>query len=180
VSVLVFALASCLTISSPPIASAQVPAPPPSQGERERWALVGIWAPGLQRIGLLIPLGERVLLRPDIAGEIWSYEGIEEGWLVNPGISLIVRSRPVEKGWIYVSLRSAFRYEEYSTYDYSDWIDAYTLTFGGHSLLTDVLSVFGEAGPSYTYHESGSDTEIEREYVFVARFGFAIRRPRKR
>jgi hypothetical protein len=169
------ALVACLI--APAAASAQEPAAAPTAPQREGWALVGIFAPGLQRIGLLIPVRERILLRPDIAGHATSYDGSDD-WFANPGISLIVRTRPTEAGWVYVSLRAAYSVDAYWTR--KDWANHFTLTAGGHAKLSPKLSAFGETGIGYTYDEDGPDDPIYRTYDFVARFGFALSRPPKR
>lgn len=150
----------------------------PSATERERWALVGIMAPELQRIGLLIPLTDRVLVRPDFQGYAFSYEGIASGWFANPAISLIIRTRPLDGSWIYASLRATNTVDVYE--DREDVSHSFTLTFGAHARITSSLSVFGEAGPAYTYDEDPPDTSIIRSYDLVARGGFALRRPPKR
>jgi hypothetical protein len=178
------ALAASLTLAAPRDALAQEASAAQAEPEREGWALVGFWAPGLQRIGLLVPLSERLILRPDIRGQVYGFEGIENGWFANPGVSLILRTRPQNSGWVYASLRAALLFQEYEREEYGRSFDyltnAFTLTAGGHAHLGPLLSVFGEAGASYSYQEEGADVEIYRQYDLVARFGFALRRPRIR
>jgi hypothetical protein len=169
-------LVTCLL--APPAANAQEAASNSATSDRERWALVGIWTPGLKRIGLLIPLGERLLIRPDIQGYAWSSEGISEGWYANPGISVIVRTRPVDGSWAYASLRATQTVDVYE--DWEDWSNSFTLTAGAHATVTRMFGVFGEAGIGYTYDEDGPDDPIYRTYDFVSRFGFALSRAPKR
>jgi hypothetical protein len=167
------ALALAASLIAPLTTQAQEGSQAP--GERERWALVAIMAPGLHRIGLLIPLSERVLVRPDFQGYAFGYEGNADGWYANPGISLIVRTRPMDGSWVYASFRATGTVDVYEGWE--DVSNAFTLTFGGHARLAPIFSVFGEAGPSFIYDEDPPDAYIYRTYNFVARFGFALHRP---
>jgi hypothetical protein len=170
------ALAGCLL--GPRAALAQDGAAAPSATEREGWALVGIMAPELHRIGLLIPLTDRVLIRPDFQGNAFSYEGIATGWFANSAISVIIRTRPVDGSWVYASLRATNTVDVHA--DWEDVSHSFTLTIGAHARITSLISVFGEAGPAYTYDEDPPDTSIIRSYDLVARGGFALRRPPRR
>lgn len=169
-------LVGCSLVPRP--VEAQEPAADTTHRVRERWALVGIWSPGLQRIGLLIPVTRHLAVRPDIRGVAWSYEGINDGWYANPGLSVIVRTSPTRDGWIYASLRAAYVVADDDGPDFAH--RALTFTVGGHATLNRVLALFGETGVGYDYLEQGPGAHIQRTYDPVARFGFAVSRPPRR
>ncbi len=144
--------------------------------ERERIALVA-FGPTLQRVGVLVPLNERWMLRGDIAGSIGRDSGAEY-WEVIPGISLIRRSAPTEQGWIYGVLRYGLHWEKYSGQS-PYLVQIGTVGAGGHAQLLDWFALFGEGGAAVTYFEEGA-TGSKRVHVtatLITRMGLAIRRP---
>lgn len=72
--------------------------------ERERISLVAINA---GRLGLLIPIGDHWVLRPDFSGIHYRTGEPDGDTRLNGGLSLIRRSTPRDGSWTYGALRYA-------------------------------------------------------------------------
>jgi hypothetical protein len=158
----------------PGTARAQDSAPPK---ERERVAIVAINA---GRLGLLIPLGERWMLRPDIDGS-YVRTGEPDGSVrLLTGLSLIRRTAPVQGSWTYAALRYAVDQRQGYYDDRATVGHALTITAGAHGQFNDWLAVFGEAGAGFTYFpELNVDVgDVTTQGSLLARIGIAIRKPR--
>lgn len=145
---------------------------------REGLALVGIWEPTPVRIGVLIPLGDRWVLRPEIGGDAYKVEDSSEQWTLMTGASVLRRSTPTEAGWVYGLARLSRYVDGYSS---GTRLTGYqfALGAGGHAHLRPVLAVFAESGIVAVYaEENDATTTIDRSIRIFTRFGFAIRRPR--
>jgi len=158
----------------PGTADAQDAAAPPK--ERERISIVAISA---GRLGLLIPLGDRWMLRPDFAVSAYRTGEPESDASLYGGISLIRRSAPTDAGWTYGALRYGIR--AWGAYDESPSIThALTVTAGAHGHVTDWLAVFGESGAAITYSPElnigAGDVTVEGSVL--ARIGLALQMPR--
>lgn len=149
---------------------------------REGIAFVGIWDPTPMRIGLLVPLSDRWVIRPDLSGDAYDVEGAVESWTLNLGVSLMRRSAPTDAGFVYGSARLGFAFDDYATAA-NTRLTGYelALSVGGHSHINSMLALFGESGFAMVYaEENDATTTIDRSIRVRTRFGFAIRRPRQR
>jgi hypothetical protein len=160
------------------LASQETPAESPRQ--REGIALVGIWEPTPVRVGVLIPLSDRWVLRPELGGDAWKVEGSTESWTLLTGASLMRRSAPTDAGFVYTAARLARYVDGYASGTRITGYQ-YALGAGGHAQLRPVLAVFAEAGVVAVYaEENDATTTIDRSIRIFTRFGFAARRPRRR
>lgn len=149
--------------------------------EKERISVVAISA---GRLGLLIPINDRWMLRPDLRTFAFSTTdggpGINSDAQVYGGLSLIRRSAPVNGSWVYGSLRYGLFWWGDLYGEPGSVTHALTLTAGAHGRLTDWLSVFGEAGPAFSYAKEinvGSGDAV-RDFDLVSRIGIAMQMPR--
>lgn len=154
--------------------------PPESPRRREGIALVGIWEPSPVRIGVLIPLSDRWVLRPEIGGDASRFANYSSDWSLLTGASLMRRSEPTDAGFVYTVARLVGYVNAYSSgarltgYEFG-------LGAGGHAHLRPMLAVFAEGGIVTVYaEENDATTTIDRSVRVFNRFGFAIRRPRSR
>lgn len=159
----------------PGTADAQDAAAPPK--ERERVAIVAISA---GRLGLLIPLGERWMLRPDFTTTSFRSGAPDGRTYLLTGLSVIRRSPPTENGWRYLSARYAFGYESWYHWGRPTYSHAFTVTAGAHGRVNDWLSAFGEAGAGFAYSPelNPGDGDWSRAFDLLARIGLAVSRPR--
>lgn len=151
--------------------------PAESRPRREGLALVGIWEPSPVRIGVLIPLGDRWMLRPELGGDAYKIEAFESSTTLLTAVSLLRRSAPSDAGFVYGVARVARYVDEYGDgprlTGYQAGVGA-----GGHAHITPILAIFAEAGVIAVYaEEDDATTTIDRSIRIFTRFGFAVRRP---
>jgi hypothetical protein len=155
-------------------------APDSGSRRREGLALVGVWEPTPVRLAVLIPLGDRWVLRPEVGGDAFKIEDYTSSWTLLTGASLLRRSVPTDAGFVYGLVRIA-RYVD----GYADGtrLTGYQFGFGagGHAHIRPMLAVFAESGIVAVYaEENDTTTTIDRSIRVFTRFGFAVRRPRPR
>ena len=166
-------LATALAASLSAELSAQEEATRPP---RERIALVA-FVPN--RIGLLIPLGERWMLRPDFTSAKGNRLYWDEEWGVVAGLTLIRRSEPTEEGWTYGALRYGIYVEQLGSQG-PVWRTHYVgVTGGGHAQVREWLGLFGEAGVSASFFSQGGGSNPIDEFEVLTRVGIAMRRARR-
>ena len=141
---------------------------------------MGIWEPSPVRVGVLIPLSDRWVLRPEIGGDALKVEGFTESWTLLTGVSLLRRSEPTDAGFVYALARLARYVDGYAS---GTRLTGYPFSLGAGGLahIRPVLAVFAEAGIVSVYaEENDATTTIDRSARVFTRFGFAVRRPRPR
>lgn len=145
--------------------------------ERERISVVAISA---GRLGLLIPVNDRWMLRPDFTTSDFRTGEPDGRTYLLTGLSVIRRSQPSEQGWSYLSARYAFGYENWYYWDRPTYTHAFTVTAGAHGRVNDWLSAFGEAGAGLVYSPelNPGDGDWSRNLDLLARIGIAVSRPR--
>ena len=129
------------------------------------------------RVGLLIPLGERWMLRPDFAGGTAKNIYWDQEWAIVAGVSLIRRSRPTDRGWTYAAVRFGISTEQAGSQG-PTWVTTHvTATGGGHAQVRAWLGVFGEAGLAASHFDQGDGYNPITEFEIVSRVGITLRRP---
>ncbi|MBK7907817.1 MAG: hypothetical protein IPJ78_14835 [Gemmatimonadetes bacterium] len=151
--------------------------PRESPTDRERIAIVAISA---GRLGLLLPLSERWMLRPDFTTTSFRSGEPNGRTYLLAGLSVIRRSQPTEEGWSYLSARYAIGYDKWYHWDRPTYSHAITVTAGAHGRLSDWLSVFGEAGAGFAYGPelNPGDGDWTRNVELLSRIGIAVYKPR--
>lgn len=171
---LLFAVAVLL----PGTADAQEAAAPAK--ERERISFV-YFAP--DRLGLLIPLSDRWMVRPDFRGNSF-YTAEPRDYLFHEfGVSLIRRGESSARGWSYGVASYSIANVSGSIYEEPYIIHEVSLAVGGHGQVIDWLGAFGEVGPWFNYHRDdkaiGGGTRIITQGGLSTRIGVTLRRPAK-
>jgi hypothetical protein len=171
---LLFAVAMLI----PGTADAQEAAGPAK--ERERISFV-YFAP--DRLGLLIPLNDRWMVRPDFTGNSFHTAEPRDYVFHEVGVSLIRRSESSARGWAYGVARYSFGNVSGSIFEDPYIIHALSLAVGGHGQVIDWLGAFGEVGPWFNYHQDdaaiGGGTRIITQGGLSTRIGVTLRRPAK-
>lgn len=150
---------------------------PPAE-ERERISFV-FFAPN--RLGLLVPLGDRWVLRPDLRGNTSYTERELDFGFHELGISLLRRNAPAERSGTYGAARYSLAVANGNLFDDPYTIHTVSLAIGGHAHVIDWLGVFGEAGPFFSYHQDdraiGGGTRIITQAGLTTSLGVTLRRP---
>jgi hypothetical protein len=155
-------------------------APAVTARKSEGMALVGIFEPTPVRLGVLIPLSAKWVIRPELGGDAYNIEGQSTGTTILMAVSVLRRSAPTEAGYVYGMARMARYVDEYGNGPRLTGYQAH-LGAGGHAHLKPVLAIFAEAGIQAVYaEEDDASTTIDRSIRVFTRFGFAVRRPRPR
>ncbi len=142
---------------------------------------------GPAAIGMLIPLGERLALRPDFGySRVNSSSSITtnsvESWAFAVGVSTLhyrATDGPVRT---YLVPRLAYRRSGASGLPGSSGLDA-SFAFGAQGLISERFVLFGESGVSFSYSESRGRTlsggmalsGTSRSSGIVGRVGLTIR-----
>lgn len=165
-----------ITLLLPGVARAQVAGVSPT--DRERIAVVGLSS---GRMGLLIPLNERWMLRPDFSGTSLRNTDAELFTNVFAGLAVIRRSAPVDGSWAYGSLRYGIGVRQDAYDDRPSIGHALTATAGAHAHVNDWLAVFGETGVAFAYNNELNIGlgDATRDFNSTTRIGIAIQMPRR-
>ncbi len=147
--------------------------------DRERSSFI-VFAPS--RIGFLIPINDRWMIRPDFGGRLrrTGEPGFENN--VIAGVSLVRRSAPRDGGWTYAALRYGVVHQFSDGYAGPNLTQFVTATTGAHARVLDWLDAFGEAGFSFGYQEirsTGTRPEVATEGGMVARIGLGLHRAQR-
>ncbi|MCE9600806.1 MAG: hypothetical protein K8S21_01155 [Gemmatimonadetes bacterium] len=127
------------------------------------------------RIGLLIPLGQRWMLRPDYTGSSAVRSYWDEEWSMVAGLTVIRRTPPTEQGWTYLALRYGVLRERDGSQGPIYLTQYLTGSWGGHAQLRDWFGLFGEAGASVSYFDETGNVIVE--FDIASRVGMTLRRP---
>jgi hypothetical protein len=164
-----------MAVLSARTARAQEASPPPP---RERISFV-FFAP--ERLGLLIPLNRRWLVRPDVTGNSFHTDEPRDYLFHEFGVSLIRRGATTARGGMYGAARYAIANASGSQFEDPYVIHTISLAVGGHGHIIDWLGAFGEIGPFFEYHQdddaTGGGTRIITQAGLSTRLGVTLRRP---
>lgn len=146
--------------------------------ERPSWIFGGFSGSdrfsGFGGAGVLIPLSERWLLRPDLAVKSSAFRPGGDDVSAAVGLSVIRRSAPFEHGSVYTALRYGITYDQYYSNE-PDIAHVGSLTLGAQVRLTDRLGAFAEVGPFVRLwdYEVSSGTIDGRNIGFVHGVGLS-------
>lgn len=146
--------------------------------ERERSSFI-VFSPG--RIGSLIPINDRWMIRPDFGGELWRTGEPASHEVIIAGVSVVRRSAPRDGGWVYGALRYGIEYENANLWDEANLAHIATATIGAHARVLDWLGAFGESGVYFRYFDDAwvNDRRINISGGMTSRIGLALQRPRR-
>lgn len=157
----------------PAVLGAQEPAQPP----RERVSFIYL-AP--ERLGVLVPLNERWMVRADVSGNAFHTDEPRDFALYHVGASAIRRRTVDARGWSYLVARYSLLNASGSPFEEPYYEHGISLGLGGHAWVIDWLGVFGESGPYLTYHDDrppGGGARVIMQGGLATRIGVSLRRP---
>lgn len=141
-------------------------------GERPSWIVGGFGGAG----GMLIPLSDRWVLRPDIGFSVSEQRTFYSDEHGSVGISVLRRFEPSERGWVFTAARYGVEYAQTNA-ERPSWSHTASFTVGALARLRGRVGVMAEAGLMLGYLEQRMPSALNtvRSAVLTQRVGLIYR-----